>query len=74
MQLSSFGQCFSVYRAKYHALVEQIPVVVFMAYLDEGVGEAYVSPQIEAVLVHARGVVRGAGALVRAGSSRRQGL
>ncbi len=36
--------------AKYRALVEQIPAVVFMAYLDEGVGEAYVSPQIEAVL------------------------
>ena len=36
--------------AKYRALVEQIPAVVFMAYLDEGVGEAYVSPQIEAAL------------------------
>ena len=36
--------------AKYRALVEQIPAVVFMAYLDEGVGEAYVSPQIERVL------------------------
>ncbi len=36
--------------AKYRALVEQIPAVVFMAYLDEGVGEAYVSPQIEKVL------------------------
>lgn len=36
--------------AKYRALVEQIPAVVFMAYLDEGMGEAYVSPQIEAVL------------------------
>ena len=36
--------------AKYRALVEQIPAVVFMAYLDEGIGEAYVSPQIEAVL------------------------
>jgi len=36
--------------AKYRALVEQIPAVVFMAYLDEAVGEAYVSPQIEAVL------------------------
>ena len=36
--------------AKYRALVEQIPAVVFMAYLDEGVGEAYVSPQIEEVL------------------------
>ena len=36
--------------AKYRALVEQIPAVVFMAYLDECVGEAYVSPQIERVL------------------------
>lgn len=36
--------------AKYRALVEQIPAVVFMAYLDEGVGEAYVSPQIERLL------------------------
>lgn len=33
--------------ARYRALVEQIPAVVFMAYLDEGIGEAYVSPQIE---------------------------
>ena len=36
--------------AKYRALVEQIPAVVFMAYLDEAMGEAYVSPQIEALL------------------------
>jgi PAS domain S-box-containing protein len=36
--------------AKYRALVEQIPAVVFMAYLDKGIGEAYVSPQIEEVL------------------------
>jgi PAS domain S-box-containing protein len=36
--------------ARYRALVEQIPAVVFMAYLDRGIGEAYVSPQIEAAL------------------------
>ena len=36
--------------AKYRALVEQIPAIVFMAYLDQGIGEAYVSPQIEAAL------------------------
>lgn len=36
--------------ARYRALVEQIPAVIFMAYLDRGVGEAYVSPQIEAAL------------------------
>ena len=31
-------------------LLDQIPAVVFMAYLDEGIGEAYVSPQIEKML------------------------
>jgi PAS domain S-box-containing protein len=36
--------------AKYRALVEQLPAVVFMASLDDGIGEAYVSPQIEQVL------------------------
>ncbi len=36
--------------AKYRALVEQLPAVVFMAYLDRGIGEAYVSPQIEEML------------------------
>src|ERR1700677_3113190 len=36
--------------ARYRALIEQIPAVVFMAYLDRGIGEAYVSPQIEAAL------------------------
>ncbi|MCU1268112.1 MAG: hypothetical protein JWM21_4430 [Acidobacteria bacterium] len=35
---------------RYRTLVEQIPAVVFMAYLDEGIGEAYVSPHIESVL------------------------
>src|SRR5690242_11197745 len=33
--------------SRYRALVEQIPAVVFMAYLDEGSAEAYVSPHIE---------------------------
>ncbi|MGI8961674.1 MAG: PAS domain-containing sensor histidine kinase [Bryobacteraceae bacterium] len=36
--------------ARYRALVDQIPAVVFMAYLDEGSSEAYVSPQIEHAL------------------------
>ena len=36
--------------AKYRALVEQLPAVVFMAYLDRGATEAYVSPHIEAAL------------------------
>ncbi len=39
---------------KYRALLEQIPAVVFMAYLDRGIGEAYVSPEIEAVLGYSR--------------------
>ncbi len=36
--------------ARYHILVEQIPAVVFMAFLNKGVGEAYVSPHIEEAL------------------------
>jgi PAS domain S-box-containing protein len=36
--------------AIYQALVEQIPAVIFMAHLDRGIGEAYISPQIEASL------------------------
>jgi PAS domain S-box-containing protein len=36
--------------ARYKVLLDQLPAVVFMAYLDEGMGEAYVSPQIEATL------------------------
>jgi PAS domain S-box-containing protein len=35
---------------RYRALVEQIPAVVFMAPLDGGIGEAYVSPEIEKAL------------------------
>src|SRR5271165_5452194 len=37
-------------QVQYRALIEQLPAVVFMAYMDRGVGEAYVSPQIEAAL------------------------
>src|SRR5580698_9349389 len=36
--------------ARYRVLLDQIPAVVFMAYLDQSIGEAYVSPQIEAAL------------------------
>lgn len=36
--------------ARYRVLVEQIPAVLFLAYLEEGISEAYVSPQIEATL------------------------
>jgi PAS domain S-box-containing protein len=34
----------------YRTLVEQIPAVVFMAHLDRGFSDAYVSPQIEEAL------------------------
>jgi len=40
--------------AKYRALLEQMPAVVFMAYLDRGISEAYLSPQIEAALGYSR--------------------
>jgi len=36
--------------ARYRTLVEQIPAVVFMAFLDRGISEAYISPQIESIL------------------------
>jgi PAS domain S-box-containing protein len=36
--------------ARYRVLLDQIPAVVFLAYLDQGIGEAYVSSQIEATL------------------------
>ncbi|MEW6126072.1 MAG: PAS domain S-box protein [Acidobacteriota bacterium] len=35
---------------RYRILVEQIPAVVFMAFFDRGISEAYVSPQIERTL------------------------
>src|SRR3984957_11806771 len=35
---------------RYRTLVDQLPAVVFMASLDKGIGNAYVSPQIEASL------------------------
>src|SRR5689334_19497807 len=38
------------FEARYQALVEQIPAVIFMAFLDRGISEAYVSPHIEDVL------------------------
>ena len=31
--------------ARYRVLLDQIPAVVFMAYLDQGIGEAYVMPR-----------------------------
>jgi PAS domain S-box-containing protein len=39
-----------VAEARYRALVEQIPAVTFMASLDGGLSEIYVSPQIEGLL------------------------
>jgi PAS domain S-box-containing protein len=39
-----------IVEARYQTLVEQIPAVIFMALLDEGVSRAYVSPQIEMLL------------------------
>lgn len=36
--------------ARYRTLIEQIPAVVFMVFLDGRMSEAYVSPHIEAVL------------------------
>ena len=38
------------WRRDYGRCVEQVPAVIFMAYLDRGVTEAYVNPQIEAAL------------------------
>jgi PAS domain S-box-containing protein len=39
---------------RYRVLVEQIPAVVFMAFMEGGIGEAYVSPQIEQMLGFSR--------------------
>ena len=36
--------------ARYRTLVEQVPAVVFMIFLDRGISEAYVNPHIEAAL------------------------
>jgi PAS domain S-box-containing protein len=36
--------------ARYRTLVEQMPVVTFLAALDGGINELYVSPQIESLL------------------------
>jgi PAS domain S-box-containing protein len=36
--------------ARYRTLIEQVPAVVFMIFLDRGISEAYVSPYIEAAL------------------------
>ncbi len=38
------------YQARYRALVENIPAVIFVAPLESGLGDAYISPQIESIL------------------------
>jgi hypothetical protein len=38
------------FEARYKALIERIPAVVFVAPLAAGLGSAYVSPQIESIL------------------------
>jgi PAS domain S-box-containing protein len=40
---------------KYRSLVDHLPAVVFMASLDGGIGDAYVSPQVEATLGYTQG-------------------
>ena len=41
--------------SKYRLLVNRLPAVVFMASLEGGIGDAYVSPQIEAALGFSQG-------------------
>lgn len=36
--------------SRYQVLVEQIPAIVFMSFLDRAISEAYISPQIETLL------------------------
>jgi two-component system sensor histidine kinase/response regulator len=38
------------FQARYQTLLEQIPAVVFLASLDGGIGQCYVSPQVESIL------------------------
>ena len=54
LQESVADACEPNLEAKYRALLEQVPAVVFMAYLDRGISEAYVSPEIESVLGYSR--------------------
>jgi two-component system sensor histidine kinase/response regulator len=44
------GHSLSNFEARYQTLLEQIPAVVFMASLEGGIGQCYVSPQIESML------------------------
>jgi PAS domain S-box-containing protein len=47
-------ETFPTIEDRYRVLVEQIPAVVFMAFVDGGISEAYVSPQVEQVLGFSR--------------------
>ncbi len=40
---------------KYRSFVDRLPAVVFMASLEGGMGDAYVSPQVEATLGYTQG-------------------
>jgi len=42
------------HEARYQAIVEQIPAVIFMAYLDRPVSQAFISPHIEKALGFSR--------------------
>jgi PAS domain S-box-containing protein len=53
-QASTLEDALPTIAERYRVLVEQIPAVVFMAYLDGGISEAYVSPQIEQMLGFSR--------------------
>ena len=47
--LEQNGQQLRIAEARYRALVEQIPAVVYTASLDEALGTLYVSPQIQSI-------------------------
>ena len=47
---ASLARTAAIAEARYRALVEQIPAVTFMASLEGGLSNVYVSPQIEALL------------------------
>ena len=51
---SEFSDPFSE-ELKYRSLLDQLPAVVFWASLEGGIGDAYVSPQIEATLGFSQG-------------------
>jgi PAS domain S-box-containing protein len=51
---SSFAGNHLSTEARYHFLLEQVPAVIFMANLERGVSEVYVSPRIEAALGFSR--------------------